>query len=464
MGFTIKLLQKRRRTDLVWETFPHRDCNMAVYTPVVHCPSLIRQAADGFKDFLSPLEYRVFVAVLCGAVFGIAGYSDIVRYILFSPSVTAIFDFFSVPSLYVKLNRRHRRRLLKVLPDLYNSPNRYQWAVDDTLVQHFGKTIWGTYNWHDHVSNGYVHGHKLLVVGIMDRKKRVLIPVAWEILHRDLSKETGEKGPEHEKGWEVAVRLLKEQVAFGFPKLTVTTDSWFAGEEFFDALEDAGFLFVVEIKCNRKVARWGRKILGVRVDEFFKGKVKGAVKFLGKRKYAAEAVLRFQDSKRPLKVVAVANHKRLVDEPFAYYVSNKLAWNATKIWGLSRDRWGIEVQFRELKQLFTLGEAAVRSREAVETSISVAAIALTVIRLEQLAEADTNKNQYARPIPAGTIVRDLQIESMLLSISKLASSTETRHRNKFHLRINHRNLNSKPTEVSRNRESIDSGMIRRKSG
>jgi hypothetical protein len=255
---------------------------------------------------------------------------------------------------------------------------------------------------------------------------------------------------------------LKEQLAFGFPILTVAADSWFGGEEFFDALDSSGFPFVVEIKCNRKVARWGRKILDIRVDELFSDKIKTAIKFLGKRKYASEAILQFHDSKRSLKVVAVANHKRLADKPFAYYVSNKLTWDATKIWGLSRDRWGIEVQFRELKQLFTLGEAAVRSQEAVETSISVAAIALTVIRLLQLAKADANKNQYVRPIPAGAIVRDLQVESMLLSISKLVSLKESKHRDKFHLRMNHRNLNGKPAETHRKVEPLVGSEARRK--
>ncbi len=437
---------------------------MAIPSPVVHCPPLIRKVADSFKDFLTPIEYRAFVAVLCAAVFGIAGYSDVVRYILFSPSVSAICALFHMDKLAPKLNRRHRRRLLKLLTGLHENPDRYQWAVDDTLIPHSGKHIWGTYNWHDHVSNGYVHGHKLLVVGIVDRKRRVLIPVAWEILHRDLSEETGEKGPDHEKGWQVAVRLLKELVEFGFPKTTVTADSWFAGEEFFDALDEAGFPFVVEIKSNRKVARWGRRAIGTRVDTFFRGKGRTMIRFAGKSKYAADAVLRFKDSERSLRVVAVSNHKRLDDEAFAYYVTNKLTWNAQKVWGLSRDRWGIEVQFRELKQLFTLGGAAVRSREAVETSISVAAIALTVIRLEQLADADTNENQHVRPIPAGTIVRDLQVESMLLSISKLASNTETRHRSKFHRRINHRNLNGKPAEYPRNCKPLEGHELRRKMG
>ena len=51
---------------------------------------------------------------------------------------------------------------------------------------------------------------------------------------------------------------------------------------------------------------------------------------------------------------------------------------------------------------------------------------------------------------------------MLLRISELASTTETRHRDKFQLRISHRNLNGKPTEYPRNREPCEGREIREK--
>jgi hypothetical protein len=341
-----------------------------------------------------------------------------------------------------RLNKRHRQRILRLLADVHRDPSRYLWAIDDTLVTHSGKKIWGAYYWRDHNSKGTVFGHKLLVLGLVDRKRRVLIPVYWEILHR-----VGEK--HHEKGWKVATRLLKKAAAFGFPKFTVVADSWFAGEEFFDALvgEKLKYDFVVEIKSNRKVVEHGKKKgLDIAVNEFFKSRQRTKIFYWGKKKWAIEAILRFKDSKRKLKVAAVANKKRLDEQPFAFYVSNRLTWSASKLWAVARDRWTIEVQFRDLKQNFALGEAAVRSQKAVETSISVSAIALTVIRLEQLSQADANENQKIRPKPAGSIVRDYQLQSLAKSISELADPQDSPKKRKLFARFNRGNFGRKPTE------------------
>lgn len=419
--------------------------------PVVHCPKMIRDFADGFKDFFTPNQYRAYTAVLCAAIFGFSSYSDVVRYIHFSPSVSSLADFFQIAGMVNKLNRRHRRRILKILDNIHKDPSRYQWSIDDTLIERTGKKIWGTYRWKDHSKGGYLWGHKLLVLGIYDSKRRLFIPVIWEILHRDLRDEV-EDGAldqyDHEKGWEVALKLLKTCTAMGFPRLVVSADSWFACEELFQALDKEGFIFEIEIKSNRKVASHGRRSLDMTVDDFFANRHRSVMFRNGKTKFSSEAVLRFKESSLPLKVAAIANQRNPLDEkPFAYYVSNKLTWNASRIWFHSRNRWGIEVQFRELKQYFTLGEAAVRSKQAVETAISVAAIALTVVRFEQLSQADANSNQHVRPLPAGVIVRDLKIDSMVLSISKLTSKHTDQHRDKFHSRINRENLRNKPAEV-----------------
>lgn len=429
-----------------------RIMNMPI--PLAECPAIIRDYADGFKDLLPGFHYQSFVACLAASIFGVSGFSDTFRYLHFSPSVSSLGNFCNTEGLSTKLNRRHRLRLRSILKKAESQPSRYQFAMDDTLIAHSGSKIYGTYRWHDHSSGGSLFGHKLLVIGVVDRHHRIFIPLIWEVLHRDLGSDVEETAmPDHEKGWQVGVRLIKQLLSEGWPKLVLAADSWFAGEEFFEELTDLEIPFVIELKSNRIVEHHGRREVEQPLDQYLANRPRAPIHHNQKTKYGCEGVLRMRDAKDARKVIAVANSRELDDPPFAYYISNKLTWNASQIWSISRDRWEIEVQFRELKQFFTLGEAAVRSKQSVETTISVSVIALTVVRLRQLASTLRDENQDVRPIPAGAIIRDLQLEALVRCISKLATSTQTGYRQKFQSRLNHRNLNSKPAESSKKGET-----------
>jgi hypothetical protein len=98
-----------------------------------------------------------------------------------------------------------------------------------------------------------------------------------------------------------------------------------------------------------------------------------------------------------------------------------------------------------LKQLFALGEAAVRSKQAVETSISISMIALTVVRRLQLETVDASKDQHERPKPASSIVNNIKLSSFNTFISRLASPGEVLLLKKFRARFCKENLSSKPT-------------------
>ena len=434
---------------------------MGFQVPVLSCPAEIRKIADEFKDLVGS-HYSAFSAILCGAIFGVGNLSDIARYFVFSPSVSSLSRLFSEEEIYPRLNRRHRLKILNLIRKSEKDPKRYIWAIDDTLISHWGKEIWGADYWYDHTTGATVYGHKLMVLGLVDRKMKILIPVFWEVLHREIA------GYEdlHEKGWEVAIKLLKNAKEYGFPSLTVCADSWFAGEEFFEALSgpDLKLNYVCEIKSNRKVVRFEKdNNLNISVDKFFENYKRKKIFYKDNKKWAAEAVLLFKDAKTARKTVAVANKKKLEKNPFAYYVTNQLTWSASTVWAISRDRWAIEVQFRELKQSFTLGGSAVRSKQAVETSISIAMIALTVIRLEQLARIDANEDQYVRPIPAGTIVREYQLQSLVRSISKLASPYYPKLKEKLRARLNPENISRKPTEKNKNPKIFDQSEVMRKS-
>ncbi len=150
--------------------------------PVVNCPALIRKAADSFKDLLgNTTEYQSLVSALCAAIFGIFGYCDTVRYLMFSPSVSSLFNFFQTKELLPKLSRRHRLMVRNFFVKMQDDPARFVYALDDTLVRHYGKKIWGTYIWHDHCTGAKYLSHRIVVLGLVDRKRRVMVPIHWRL-------------------------------------------------------------------------------------------------------------------------------------------------------------------------------------------------------------------------------------------------------------------------------------------
>jgi hypothetical protein len=401
--------------------------------------------------------YRCFVALVCASVFGESSLSMIVRYFLFSPSVSALSRFLNTDDLAFNLNRRHRLRLRAIFAEVDRDPRRYQYALDDTLIPHSGRNIWGVYSWYDHTKKCCINGHKLLVLGLVDKKRKLFIPILWEILHRDFLKLTDAPSAEdlaHEKAWEIGLRFLDVVKESGLPKLTLAADSWFFGKDFCDGIVSRGFNYVIEVRSNLIVRKHGKKSLESKLTKFFMDKNRRVIRWQKKSKFVAESVVVLSEITAPIKVVAVANHRDLDEEVFGYYACNQLTWDASKIWGYSRGRWSIEVQFRELKQLFALGGAAVRSKQSVETEVSISMIALTVIRLEQLADADSNKNQYAQPNSAGNIVRKLEINSVSRSLLKLAIEPKSSVVIKFRLRYTRKNLNTKPAERRRQNKML----------
>lgn len=418
--------------------------------PSLTCHPKIRKWADGYKDITQNF-YSSFVALLSGSTFGIANSSEVFRNFTFSPSVSSMQRFLNEENISLKLNKRLLSRVKNILMRFERNPSRYILAIDDTITQHYGKRIYGTYIWHDHTKNCSLLGHRIISVGLVDTKTQLFIPLKWEILH----KQTNKSDVNFENAWEVALKLIKAVLKFGFKFKTVVCDSWFNIRDFKEALIDLGLRYVIECKSNRTVIKYGNKNLKESVKEFFFEKQKEKIFYKSKKKWASSAVLTFKNFKHKVKIVAVSNRKGLEHSPFAYYETNELSWNATKVWGYSRDRWTIEVHFRDLKQNFALGEAAVRSKNSVENCLSISMIALTEIRLIQIEMFEENKsnarmNQYRRPIPASSIVNYLKVESLVSSINRLAHEKNSVYITKFKNRKHPKNYGRKPTEAYSN--------------
>jgi hypothetical protein len=175
------------------------------------------------------------------------------------------------------------------------------------------------------------------------------------------------------------IEALKERLLLlkkaGFGELTLVADACFSDKKFFEWLDSEGFTFEIEIRTNRKLTYLDKKALGS-IGE--KGKVvypsasdvactlkRNAAFSGGAPKQIAGGVVKLFGSSLRLKLAAVWNRDdSLKEKPFACYVTNRTGLCLSRIWALSRFRWGIECYFRASKQDFSFDALPTESSEA----------------------------------------------------------------------------------------------------
>lgn len=327
----------------------------------------VRMLANDAKDLCQgSFTYSIFVSLLSGLFFGLPSLSAIARAFTFSCSVSNLSrGIRAIP--HESLLRRTRNKVAALVGNTEHPEQRFVLAVDDTFVRKFGASLENCY-WFDHTSSSTKQGRNYLVTVVLDILTGHAYPVDVVLLK-------GKKHAEYRPRTEILKERLLVLKAAGLGDLILVADSWFADKSFFEWLDKEGFTFEIEIKTNRKVTYIDKKALGI-VGE--KGKMvypsisdvalglKRNTSFSGgAQKQVAGGVVRLFGSSLRLKFAAVWNKDDLPkDKPFACYVTNKTTMCVTRVWAMSRFRWGIECFFRASKQDFSFDGLSVESSEA----------------------------------------------------------------------------------------------------
>lgn len=318
-------------------------------------PACVREIANGAKHICPKgFSYSDFVTFLCGLFFGLKSLSAITRFFPFAHSVSQL-GRASRHIPHENLLSFNRKRLSRMVNGIEKPQERFVLATDDTLVRKFGLCPENCY-WFDHTNNSTAKGRNYLVIAILDTYTGQAFPVSVVLLY----------GTQH-ANYHPRADHLKEQLLVlkeaGLGNLTLVADSWFADKELFEWLDKQGFDFEIEVKRNRKVTYLDKKVLGTlgKTRKVVYPKLSDVASTLkrntafsgGAPKQVAGGVVRLYGSSLRLKLACVWNEKDSKSQkPFAYYVTNKTNRCLSRIWALSRFRWGIESYFRNGKQDF----------------------------------------------------------------------------------------------------------------
>jgi SRSO17 transposase len=266
-----------------------------------------------------------------------------------------------------KKEKRLQEASQKALVSKANKAKEILVVIDDTTCAREGKRIEGLGIHHS--ANGLVRGQCAVTCVLKISGERL----AWAI-QGYLPKSFCSKG-EFKSKIELAQNILQALRQRLHTSVTVLMDSWYACAPILLPIIEAGWTFVAAIKCNRILEVNGRRTV-----------IRHLAK--GRRDYKTVRLSR----KRKLKVA-----KRIVHLPKVgtmllfitkggaketrFLITNDLSMSESEMVRLYKERFGIEVFHKDIKQHLAFGHVFMRSWQGVQTHWTLVMIAHNLIVL-----------------------------------------------------------------------------------
>jgi len=307
-------------------------------------------------------------------------------------------------------------------------------SVDDTLLTHYGHHFEQIARLYDHTQERYVWAHNLVTLHYSDEQTdypalfELWRPAELAVIEQGLERagiklkeskqalkssepakwrqyllgvwRRHQKQPEvaalYDSKLRIAERLLQQWVEL-YPelKLPVTFDSWYTQPGFCHFIDRLGLAYVGTLTAEAKVVlKSGQE----RVDSFaqrLKQEHLTAVKE-GQAPVFEPITFRFKGDQEQVysycrthrlhnfgKVRLVISHRRadLTDNP-AFFITNRLQWQARGINHIRRHRWPVEVYHEEGKAE-GLDQYQLRDFEAIERHVALVAVVYSLLRATQ---------------------------------------------------------------------------------
>lgn len=406
-------------------------------------PSPVRKVCDRIKDVFSTngCNYNAICALLCLHLFGLKSLSEAVRTMGWTQSVSSL-----QKEVHLFNSNRFMRRLrASILRKFKDELNEEDWcfAVDDTANAKYGKLIFRKSHWGAHGSDPSM-GQRIMVLGLVNKRSGYCLPLHFFIRNK-------KKDEDYISGHDLVVKLLKDVAFEGFPLLPIALDSWFDSAPLMAKLDEIGVKFCIHAKEKRKVKHClSFKSPWKNWTQFFKNKIKMSIKLektehqkkRPKTKYAQEGIIYINGRRRPLKAIAMYNHKN-DKKHYAIYLTNSLKMSSYFLYELSRKRWLIEEMFRALKQTFSFGKLACRGQAAAEVSICLPFLLLVSMKINP---HEWNQGEGVQPKTVGAIAESIKLKNLNSSINFLVYNPNYNVVKKYKSRRNLERIKKKPID------------------
>jgi len=266
-----------------------------------------------------------------------------------------------------KKQRRLQEANENLLAHMANKLPEVVTAIDDTTCPREGKEIQGSGIHHS--ADGLVKG-QCAVTCVLKITGQWL---AWAVGGYKPKASCG-KG-EFKSKIQLAQDILQDLRHKIHTPMTVLMDSWYTCAPILIPIIEAGWTFVAAIKCNRILEINGRKTV---VSHLAKGPRTYKTVRLSKKR-------RLKVAKRIVHLPKVGTILLFITKGGAketrFLITNNLQMSESEMVGLYRQRFGIEIFHKDIKQHLAFGHVFMRSWQGVQTHWTLVMIAYNLITL-----------------------------------------------------------------------------------
>jgi hypothetical protein len=258
---------------------------------------------------------------------------------------------------------RNLKRLKKVIYSLANkylSSRRKTYIIfDDTLIERYTETAFGTGVFYDHTEKRYINGNNIVSLHQVNDKISISLDYAF-YLTRDFIKKYNKENMdklEFKTKIELAIEMLSEVLNKGL-RGYVLGDAWFTCKELITLLKERSVKYILGCKSDKHIVLFGREITLKQIFE--KSKLR-YFHFDGIKYYYACKTLNLKNWGRH-KILAIKSEK---DDELKYYIANKLNMKPENIWKNYQNRKWIETFYEDVKEIIGLKKFYVHAKDSV---------------------------------------------------------------------------------------------------
>lgn len=296
--------------------------------------------------------------------------------------------------------------------------------VDDTTIEKTGKRIEGISRVHDHISDDYVLGYKMLVLAFNDGvatqacdfslhreskqsnyglKKKELKNYR-QIQHSQCNPDSARVSELNTTKLDSILMMLKRAIRNKFQAKYLLADSWFSHPEFIKNMREVTKNRVHYLGIGRKSdSRYKVKGVGWKIEHLI-----NRYSRISNRKNAEYNCNYFSVKATihdcPVKLLFA---RQVGCEKWNFIITTDMDISFVKAYELYQVRWTIEVLFKECKQYFKLGKCQSEHFNAQIADCTIALITHTLISLE---------NRFSNYETLGGLFEDIKDQITMMTL------------------------------------------------